>query len=113
MLSRDTYCCEAFSSYCILWIYSATQGYNVVLCCIMIKVAVEGCILLFKGGGEGHIGVRIGGDMEFNNRWNVFAHNECLKLSSTISLSTIVTDLSFLDYSFVKTLPQGLLCVYI
>ena len=42
---------------CILRIYSATQGYNVVLCCIIIKVAVEGCILLLKGGGKGHIGV--------------------------------------------------------
>ena len=44
-----------------LRIYSATQEYNVVLCCIMIKVAVEGCLVLFKGGGEGHIGVRIRG----------------------------------------------------
>ena len=59
MLSRGTYCCEALSSYCILRIYSATQGHNVVLCCIMIKVAREGCILLFKGGGQGHIDVRI------------------------------------------------------
>ena len=42
-------------------IYGATQGYNVVLCCKMIKVEVEGCIMLMKGGGEGHIGVRIRG----------------------------------------------------
>ena len=46
---------------CILRIYSAIQGYNVVLCCIMIKVAVEGCILLLKGGEEGHIDVRFQG----------------------------------------------------
>ena len=29
--------------------------------------------------------------MESNNRWNAFAHNESLKLLSTISLSTMVT----------------------
>ena len=34
-------------------IYGATQGYNVVLCCRMIKVEVEGCIMLMKGGGRG------------------------------------------------------------
>ena len=51
-LFRGTYCFEALYSYCILRIYSATQGFNVVLCCIMIKVAVEGCILVFKGGGR-------------------------------------------------------------
>ena len=61
MLSRSTYCCEALSSYRILRIYSATQGYNVVLCCIILKVAIKGCIVLFRGGGEGHIGVRIRG----------------------------------------------------
>ena len=44
MLSRGTYCCEALSSYCILRIYSATQGYNVVLCCMMVKLAAQGCI---------------------------------------------------------------------
>ena len=48
-------------SYFILRIYSATQGYNVVLCCIILKVAIKGCIVLFRGGGEGHIGVRIRG----------------------------------------------------
>ena len=46
---------------------------------------------IYRDGEEGHIAVRIRGDMEFNNRLNVFAHNESLKLSSTISLSTIVT----------------------
>ena len=51
-LFRGTYCFEALYGYCILRIYSATQGFNVVLCCIMIKVAVEGCILVFKGGGR-------------------------------------------------------------
>ena len=50
VLSRGTYCCEALSSYCILRIYSATQGYNVVLCCMMIKLAVEGCIGTGKRG---------------------------------------------------------------
>ena len=49
-LFRGTYCCEALYGYCILRIYSVTQGFNVVLCCIMIKVAVEGCILVLKGG---------------------------------------------------------------
>ena len=46
--------------------------------------------------GEGHIGVCIRGiyftmlgDMESNDRRNVLAHNESLKLLSTISLSTI------------------------
>ena len=34
-------------------IYGATQGYNVVLCCIMIKVEVEGYKMLMKGGGRG------------------------------------------------------------
>ena len=38
-------------------------------------------------GEEGHIGVRIRGDMEFNNRRNVFAHNESLNLSSCHRLS--------------------------
>ena len=61
VLFRGSYCCDALHGYCILRIYSATQAHNVVLCCIMIKVAVEGCILLFKGGGEGHIDVRIRG----------------------------------------------------
>ena len=46
---------------------------------------------MYRDGEEGHIGVRIRGDMEFNNRRNLFAHNESLKLLSTISLSTIVT----------------------
>ena len=46
---------------------------------------------MYRDGEEGHIGVRIRGDMEFNNRRNVFAHDESLKLSSAISLSTIVT----------------------
>ena len=49
-LFRGTYCFEALYGYCILRIYSVTQGFNVVLCCIMIKVAVEGCIVVFKGG---------------------------------------------------------------
>ena len=46
---------------------------------------------MYRDGEEGHLGVRIRGDMEFNNRRNVFAHDESLKLSSAISLSTIVT----------------------
>ena len=46
---------------------------------------------MYREGEEGHTGVRIRGDMEFNNRQNVVAYNESLKLSSTISLSTIVT----------------------
>ena len=37
---------------------------------------------MYRDGEEGHIGVRIGGDMEFNNRRNVFVHDESLKLSS-------------------------------
>ena len=66
--------------------------------------------------GEGHIGVCIRGiyftmlgDMESNDRRNVLAHNESLKLLSTISLSTINSNLSFLNYCFVKTLFQDLL----
>ena len=69
--------------------------------------------------GEGHIGVCIRGiyftmlgDMESNDRRNVLAHNESLKLLSTISLSTIIyyiSNLSFLNYCFVKTLFQDLL----
>ena len=35
---------------CSLRINSATQGYNVVLCCL---IAAEGCIVLLKGGGRG------------------------------------------------------------
>ena len=46
---------------------------------------------MYRDGEEGHIGVRIRTDMEFNNRRNVFAHDESLKLSSAISLSIIVT----------------------
>ena len=42
-------------------ICGATQGYNVVLCCRMIKVEVEGYKMLMKGGREGHMGVRIPG----------------------------------------------------
>ena len=62
MLTGSTYCCEALHSYCNLRIYSATQGYSVVLFCIMINVEVEGCIMPLKGGGgEEHIGVRIRG----------------------------------------------------
>ena len=38
----------------ILRIYGATQGHNVVLCCIMIKIVVGGCLVLLKEGGEGH-----------------------------------------------------------
>ena len=46
---------------------------------------------MYRDGEEEHIGVRIRVDKAFNNRRNVFAHNESLKLLSTISLSTIVT----------------------
>ena len=53
MRSWGTYCCEALTSYCILRIYSATQGCNVVLCCIIIKVKVEGSVMPLKGGGRG------------------------------------------------------------
>ena len=35
---------------------------------------------MYRDGEEGHIGVRIRVDKEFNNRRNVFAHNESLKL---------------------------------
>ena len=31
---------------------------------------------MYRDGEEGHIGVRIEGDMEFNNRRNLCAHNE-------------------------------------
>ena len=53
MLTGSTYCCEALHSYCNIRIYSATQGYNVVLFCIMINVEVEACIMPLKGGGGG------------------------------------------------------------
>ena len=53
MLTGSTYCCEVLHSYCNIRIYSATQGYNVVLFCIMINVEVEGCIMPLKGGGGG------------------------------------------------------------
>ena len=66
---------------------------------------------MYRDGEEGHIGVRIGGDMEFNNRRNVFAHNESQVVIDY--LSKHYCNLSFLNYCFVKTLPQGLLCVYI
>ena len=46
---------------CILRIYGATQGYNVVLCCIMIKIVVGGCLVLLKEGERGN------GDMEIKN----------------------------------------------
>ena len=55
-LFRGTYGFEALYGYCILRIYSVTQGFNVVLCCIMIKIEVEGCILVLKGGGRGAYG---------------------------------------------------------
>ena len=38
---------------CSLRINRTTQGYIVVLCCIMIKVAVEVFIVLLKGGERG------------------------------------------------------------
>ena len=38
---------------CSLRIDRATQGYIVVLCCIMIKVVVEVFIVLLKGGERG------------------------------------------------------------
>ena len=60
---------------------------------------------MYRDGEEGHIGVRIRGDMEFNNRRNVFAHNESLKLSSAISLSTIVT-YPFLIIALSKLFPR-------
>ena len=61
VLFRGSYCCDALHSYFILRIYSATQGYNVELCCIILKVAIKGCIVLFRGEGERHIGVRFRG----------------------------------------------------
>ena len=66
---------------------------------------------MYRDGEEGHIGVRIRGDMEFNNRRNVFAHNESQVVIDY--LSKHYCNLSFLNYCFVKTLPQGLLCVHI
>ena len=66
---------------------------------------------MYRDGEEGHIGVRIGGDMEFNNRRNVFAHNKSQVVIDY--LSKHYCNLSFLNYCFVKTLPQGLLCVHI
>ena len=62
---------------------------------------------MYRDGGEGHIGVRIRGDMEFNNRRNVFAHDESFKLSSAISLSTIVT-YPFLIIVLSKLFPRVL-----
>ena len=59
---------------------------------------------MYRDGEEGHIGVRIR-DMEFNNRRNLFAHNESLKLLSTISLSTIVT-YPFLIIALSKLFPR-------
>ena len=60
---------------------------------------------MYRDGEKGHIGVRIRTDMEFNNRRNMFAHNESLKLSSTISLSTIVT-YPFLIIVLSKLFPR-------
>ena len=101
MLSRSTYCCEALSSYCILRIYSATQGYNVVLCCMMIKLAVEGCI------GTGKRGIL---ECVLEETWSLIIDGTCLlimnlKLSSTISLSTIVT-YPFLIIVLSKLFPR-------
>ena len=44
---------------------------------------------MYRDGEEGHIGVRIRVDKEFNNRWNVFAHDESLKLTLTTSLEVL------------------------
>ena len=41
---------------------------------------------MYRDGEEGHIGVRVRTDMEFNNRRNVFAHDESLKLSSAMMI---------------------------
>ena len=48
---RNVKCCMVLyiDLNCILRIYSATQGYNVLLCCIMIKVAVGDCLVLWRG----------------------------------------------------------------
>ena len=48
---RNVKCCMVLyiDLNCILRIYSATQGYNVLLCCIMIKVAVGECLVLWRG----------------------------------------------------------------
>ena len=53
---RNVKCCMVLyiDLNCILRIYGATQGYNVVLCCIMMKIVVGGCLVLLKEGGEGH-----------------------------------------------------------
>ena len=51
------------------------------------------------------------GDMESNDRRNVFAHNESQLVIDY--LSKHYSNLSFLNHCFVKTLFQGLLCVYI
>ena len=55
---RNVKCCMVLyiDLNCILRIYSATQGYNVLLCFIMIKVAVGECLVLLKGGGRGAYG---------------------------------------------------------
>ena len=73
-------------------IYIATQRYIVVLRYAMIKVAEEGCIVLLKGGGRGAYRRAYSRsfiprckETEFNNRRNVFANNESLKLLSTNS----------------------------
>ena len=59
---------------------------------------------MYRDGEEGHIGVRIRGDMEFNNRRNVFAHKESQVVIDY--LSKHYCNLSFLNYCFVKTLPS-------
>ena len=83
----------------------------------MIKVEEEGRIdSAIEGRGErGTLAcvfevfiLRCKGDMESNNRRNVFAHNESLKLLSTIPLSTKVTYLFF-----TIVLSKLFLCVYI
>ena len=60
---------------------------------------------MYRDEGEGHIGVRIRGDMEFINRRKVIAYNESLKLSSAISLSTIVS-YPFLIIALSKLFPR-------
>ena len=45
----------------VLTVHAFFRPVMVVLCCIILKVAINGCIVLFRGGGEGHIGVRIRG----------------------------------------------------
>ena len=68
--------CEALSSYCILRIYSATQGYNVVLCCMMMKLAAQGYI------GTGKRGIQ---ECVFEETWSLIINGTCLLIMNLSS----------------------------